>query len=31
MRYWEERDRELARDSALPPGMLQFDVVATMD
>jgi len=31
MRYWEERDRELARDSALPAGMLQFDVVATMD
>jgi hypothetical protein len=31
MRYWEERDRALARESALPSGMLQFDVIATID
>ena len=31
VRYWEERDRELARTAVLPPGMLQFDVVATID
>ncbi len=31
VRYWEERDRELTRAAVLPQGMLQFDVVATMD
>ena len=31
MRYWERRDPELARTPILPQGMLQFDVIATMD
>ncbi|HEY7140268.1 MAG TPA: FkbM family methyltransferase [Methylomirabilota bacterium] len=31
IRYWEKRDRELAREGILAEGMLQFDVVATMD
>ena len=31
MRYWEERNRALVRSATLPEGMLQFDIVATMD
>ena len=31
MRYWAKRDCEIARAALLPEGMLQFDVVATMD
>lgn len=31
MAYWERRNAELARDAILPQGMLQFDVIATID
>jgi FkbM family methyltransferase len=31
MAYWDRRNAELAGDAALPPDMLQFDVIATTD
>jgi FkbM family methyltransferase len=31
MAYWERRNAEVARNGIMPPGLLQFDVIATMD
>ena len=31
MAYWERRNAELAQNGVLPPDLLQFDVIATVD
>ena len=31
MAYWDQRNAELARAAVLPDGVLQFDIIATMD